>query len=612
MWFKIKYEEIFRVFEKTIAEYEEEIHRQRRQLDIVWKPEIQLHRIDVPHLLVVKEEFPLEQQEWSSSVDQDQPEPPHIREKLWTTQEGEKLQELEEADQLITNFPFTLVPAKKEDNEEKPQFLQLHQGQTEQIKREADGEDCVGPEQAMNSDPDPHLHPDTDDKSGDSSESKNNGSDSWKESNVCLSSLNSLKHKVSQSDEAFNNNHLTVHRSHTGEEHFTEGGGLSPHTMVHTGLHMGVNQQDPEPPHLKEEQEELQISQDREHLQGRKGADITKFPITLVSVRSEDDEERPPFSQINQRQTEPMKTEADGEDCGGPEPAMNSDPDTHLQPDTDDETGDSSEPGTDNSADWKETREPQSGLNSMKNNEVPISDSRFSAGENPFSCSECGKRFGSKTSLKRHMMTHTGEKPFSCSVCQKTFIASGSLKTHMRIHTGEKPFSCSVCKRAFMDRRHLKSHMRSHTGEKPFSCSVCKKAFTVNGSLKAHMRIHTGEKPFSCSVCNKAFTDSRHLKSHMRSHTGEKPYSCSVCKKAFTVSGHLQKHIRIHTGEKPFSCSVCKKAFTENGSLKRHMRIHTGEKPFNCSVCKKAFKQKGGLHRHMITHTGEKLLSSVE
>ena len=37
-------EEIFRVFHKTIVEYEEEINRQRRLLDIVLKPEIQLHR----------------------------------------------------------------------------------------------------------------------------------------------------------------------------------------------------------------------------------------------------------------------------------------------------------------------------------------------------------------------------------------------------------------------------------------------------------------------------------------------------------------------------------------------------------------------------------------
>lgn len=38
-------EEIFAVFEKTIVKYEDEIDRQRRLLDNVWKPEIKLHRI---------------------------------------------------------------------------------------------------------------------------------------------------------------------------------------------------------------------------------------------------------------------------------------------------------------------------------------------------------------------------------------------------------------------------------------------------------------------------------------------------------------------------------------------------------------------------------------
>ena len=38
-------EEIFRDFQKTIVQYVEEIDRQRRMLDIVWKPEIKLHRI---------------------------------------------------------------------------------------------------------------------------------------------------------------------------------------------------------------------------------------------------------------------------------------------------------------------------------------------------------------------------------------------------------------------------------------------------------------------------------------------------------------------------------------------------------------------------------------
>ena len=37
-------QEIFGAFEKTIVEYEEEVARQRRLLDIAWKPVIKLHR----------------------------------------------------------------------------------------------------------------------------------------------------------------------------------------------------------------------------------------------------------------------------------------------------------------------------------------------------------------------------------------------------------------------------------------------------------------------------------------------------------------------------------------------------------------------------------------
>ncbi|XP_038583830.1 uncharacterized protein LOC119909658 [Micropterus salmoides] len=84
----------------------------------------------------------------------------------------------------------------------------------------------------------------------------------------------------------------------------------------------------PETPHIKEEGEELWISQEGEQLRGLEEADITKFTFTLVSVKSEeDDEEKPQSSQLHQRLTEQMETEIDGEDSGGPEPARTSDPD---------------------------------------------------------------------------------------------------------------------------------------------------------------------------------------------------------------------------------------------------------------------------------------------
>nr|XP_033933519.1 zinc finger protein 135-like [Pseudochaenichthys georgianus] len=369
-------EDIFVLFEITIAEYEEELsrskqenERHRKLLDAVLQPQLQIHRADVQQLVVVKEEVPLEQQEWSSSLDQEDPEPP---------------------------------------------------------------------------------------------------------------------------------------------------------------------------PHIKEEQEELWSSQEGEQLQGLEEADINKSTFTRVPVKSEDDEEKPQSSQLHQRQTEHLGTEADGEDCGGPEPARNSDPERYLQPETEDNPGDSSEPDAEDRGDWKETREP--GSNSQRNKQDPVSDSRRSAGDKTFGCSVCKKSFAQSESFKRHMRFHTGEKPFSCSVCEKSFTQRGDLKRHMRIHTGEKPFSCSVCKKSFSQSGTFKRHMRFHTGNKPFSCSVCEKSFTQRGDLKRHMRIHTGDKPFSCSVCEKSFTQSADLKTHMRIHTGEKPFSCIVCDKRFTQSHQVKIH----------------------------------------------------------------------
>ncbi|XP_038571164.1 zinc finger protein 184-like isoform X7 [Micropterus salmoides] len=291
-----------------------------------------------------------------------------------------------------------------------------------------------------------------------------------------------------------------------------------------------LDQEDPpEPPHIKEEwcpsldqedplelphiKEKVWTSQEGEQLRGLEEADITKFTFTLVPVKSEEDE-KPQSSQLHKR-----LTEANGEDCEGPEPVRKSDPDRHLQQDTDKISSE-----TDDSCDWE-----MSALNSLQNNEVPVSDVECNTGKTSSSSSE------SVTSLDQegHLQEDNGNQPeklSSCSVCKKTFQCRKNVARHMKIHTGEKPFSCAVCHKEFGQKEHLRQHMTIHTGEKPFSCSVCGKQFAFKTHLRRHSIVHTGEKPFSCSVCSKGFARSSALTSHLRVHTGEKPFTCSVCK----------------------------------------------------------------------------------
>nr|XP_057926674.1 zinc finger protein 771-like [Doryrhamphus excisus] len=401
-----------------------------------------------------------------------------------------------------------------------------------------------------------------------------------------------------------------------------------------------------QPPHVKEEEDELWTTQEGERLQGEEESDLTKLPLTLLSEKTQDYEDKTPessrwFYASDVRKKRPPQPQA-------PRPPYFKEEDEELRitedgecllrseeadltvvtvkiEDHEDKPPESSQlhhsPSEENRG-----AEPQHmtteadgdhrGGSQSHNLLAPLSDSDDVTSHSPKDEDgyDIQEPLSSDTDGEDDMRTHTDnkdsecsekktdKKSVTCSVCAKSFSVKSDFSRHMRTHTGEKPFSCSVCGDKFALRSTLKRHMTTHTGEKSFTCSVCGDKFALGSTLKRHMTTHTGEKPFLCSVCGDKFAQRSTLKTHMTTHTGEKPFCCSVCGERFSRKPYFMRHMRTHTGDKPFSCSVCEKRFSEKSNMVSHMRTHTGEKPFSCSICGDTFSWKSSLKSHLQSH----------
>ncbi|XP_054604671.2 zinc finger protein 37 homolog [Nothobranchius furzeri] len=404
--------EIFSEFEQTIVRYEEEIDRQRRLLEISWKPQINVHRIELPlHDVSKDEEVLTDQQLWNqertSSLDQEQPEPPQMK---LEQDESEPLQVLEQ-DELCMS----------QDEEQ----LVLKQETVTSLVTPADEDrDHHGPE------PDRHQ--------------------------LLLSQFPEAEIRAAAPEST----ELPQHHVWEKEEVLTDQQFCTKETST------SLDQKEPEPPLIKEEQQEHCI---RQH----EGSFILKQEnLTIVKTSPDETDRCEPEPDRNKPLCQ-SSTEAENQDQDG-HLNENSAPNSHDEP-------------TQNKR-RQQTKDHRNGVSCRK--------------------------------IKRHKTAPRDERPFKCKTCGNSFSSKGVLTVHLRTHTGEKPFRCNTCGKCFSQRNNLTTHMRTHTGEKPFRCNTCGKCFSQSNNLTDHIRTHTGEKPYLCKTCGKRFSAKSGLTSHIKNKHG--------------------------------------------------------------------------------------------
>ncbi|XP_061573582.1 zinc finger protein 37 homolog [Cololabis saira] len=151
--------EILSVFEKSILEYEEELDRQRRLLDLAWKPEIRLHRVELPQENVCKVEEDgvfsdqhLDNLERSCSPDQEEPGHPQTTE----LEEDSSGQEMKHEDVEVEVSLVNVADVKVENGEPGPNCgqLLLHTSPEAQNKDE-EGTESLRSDSSKTADPEP-------------------------------------------------------------------------------------------------------------------------------------------------------------------------------------------------------------------------------------------------------------------------------------------------------------------------------------------------------------------------------------------------------------------------------------------------------------------------
>ncbi|XP_070404370.1 uncharacterized protein [Nothobranchius furzeri] len=194
-----------------------------------------------------------------------------------------------------------------------------------------------------------------------------------------------------------------------------------------------MDQQDSEHFHIKEEQEELLTSLEREHLHFKEEAEVGRFLFNAVSIKSEEDEHNPLVSQLRQQQIEDRDvTTSSSADQLTAETSWNLDLNSSEQTSGSSETevsGDNEEDDDVNVVSELSDSVSASGDGDHDWNENRSCESDVKTVNKSFSCPEGGKQFLHKGSLQEHVRaTSCSAKWSSSSLVNKKCV---TVKQHV-------------------------------------------------------------------------------------------------------------------------------------------------------------------------------------
>ncbi|CAI5767732.1 finger 11-like [Podarcis lilfordi] len=198
-------------------------------------------------------------------------------------------------------------------------------------------------------------------------------------------------------------------------------------------------------------------------------------------------------------------------------------------------------------------------------------------------CFKCGKKYGRKSTLKRHLKLHSSTRPYICPTCGKGFTEKCPLIAHTQTHTKKRrlrrePYECPECGEDFFTKASFNEHRASHTSEPTYSCPDCGKSYEAESRLVRHVaKAHSGATLFECPGCGKGFTKEKDLAQHrVTIHTEGSRYWCHDHGTSVGEESPLIKRGEFPKMEHPCRCSECKEGLGDDAG---HWRTHEKGNP---------------------------------
>ncbi|XP_005101567.2 uncharacterized protein LOC101861292 [Aplysia californica] len=169
-----------------------------------------------------------------------------------------------------------------------------------------------------------------------------------------------------------------------------------------------------------------------------------------------------------------------------------------------------------------------------------------------FPCKHCDVILASPKDLEAHQLTHKSQ--YECLICNYTSTDKSTLQRHMRTHSGERPYKCKICEYSFTTKANCERHLRQRHG---LHKDQLHEYLTSNKYVIASRSLSPSDSPTPqsfhetvCKSCGLDCVNSKGLRQHLQNAPDcRMGFICKKCDAPFSTKDSVMEHMNRHHPE---------------------------------------------------------------